>query len=239
MLEYLDRCDTTHQRIFTDFLDPVKVKIATELSKSHSGPCVGFHGGFEDAERQMAAVFPQWDHVEPGEYPIIMLKITDRGWGKPLTHRDYLGALLGGGIKRDKIGDLLVREKACLASVHRDIAGFVETNMDRAGKSSVQVEIVDTRNLELKPEFKEKRITVASPRLDGVIGAMLGLSRAKSAGLIAGEKVKVNWEICTKANAALQEGDIVSVRGHGKFKIGELAGITKKGRAAMVIKKYI
>lgn len=238
MAEYLDRCDRNKQRVFTDFLHPLQAKIATELARSQSSVQLGFYGGFEDAERRMAVFLPEWDSVEYIEYPVEILKITDKGWGRVLSHRDFLGALLGLGIKREKVGDLLVRERICFAAVHRDIAGFVETNLERAGRSTLLVQRVSGEDLQIAPEYSEKRITVASPRLDSVAGAVFGLSRAKSAGLIKGEKVKLNWEIEIHSNTALQQGDIVSVSGKGKFKVGELVGMTKKGRSVLVIKIY-
>ncbi|NLO25218.1 MAG: hypothetical protein GX114_03620 [Clostridiales bacterium] len=238
MMEYLNRCERNKQRVFTDFLHPLQVKIATELARSQSSVQLGFHGGFEDAERRMAVFLPEWDSVKPEEFPVEILKITDRGWGRTLSHRDFLGALLGIGINREKVGDLLVRERVCFAAVHRDIAGFVETNLERAGRSSVTVERVAGEDLQIAPKYSEMRITVASPRLDSVVGSVFGLSRAKSAGLINSEKVKVNWDVCNRTDAALQQGDIVSVGGKGKFKVGEFAGTTKKGRSIMVIKLY-
>ena len=238
MMDYLDRCDRNKQRIFTDFLHPLQARIACEMTRSYSTISFCLHGGFEDCERRIAALFPEWDHVEPQDFPIVILKMTDRGWGRALTHRDFLGALLGLGIKREKVGDLIVRERICFAAVHSDIAGFVETNLERAGRSSISVQRMDRENIDFTPAYEEMRITVASPRLDGVVGAVFGLSRAKSAELINGEKVKVNWEAETRTDTALQEGDIVSVTGKGKFKVGEPAGVTKKGRSVMVIKKY-
>ncbi|MDI6705258.1 MAG: RNA-binding protein [Firmicutes bacterium] len=239
MLEYLDRCENTQQRIFTDFLDPLKVKIAAEMSRHCNGSCINFYGGFEEAERRIAAVSPEWDRVKLEEYPVVLLKITDKGWGKGLNHRDYLGALLGLGIKRDKIGDLLVRDRVCLAAVHQDIVGFVEMNLERAGNSRVDVERVYAGDPALRPEFKEIRVTVASPRLDGVVGAVFGLSREKSSRYINGEKVRVNWEVCIRPDIALKEGDIVSVRGEGKFKVQGFTGLTKKGRTIIHIDRYV
>ncbi len=238
MMEYLDRCERNNQRVFTNFLHPLQAKIACEMVRSCNAVSLILHGGFEDCERRIAALFPEWDSVQPEEFPIVVLKITDRGWGRTLSHRDFLGALLGLGIKREKVGDLIVREKICFAAVHRDIAGFVEVNLERAGRSSIIVQRVAGEDLHIEPKYCEMRITVASPRLDGVVAAVFGLSRAKSSGLINGEKVKVNWEAETRTDTALQEGDIVSLTGKGKFKVGELAGVTKKGRTAMVIKKY-
>jgi RNA-binding protein YlmH len=238
MMEYLNRCERNKQKVFTDFLHPLQARIACEMARSYNGVSLSLHGGFEDCERRIAALYPEWDHVEPQEFPIVILKITDRGWGRALNHRDFLGALLGLGIKREKVGDLIVRERICFAAVHRDIAGFVEANLERAGRSSISVQRVDSEDIDLAPAYEEIRITVASPRLDGVVGAVFGLSRAKSAGMINGEKVRVNWEEETRTDTALKEGDIVSVTGKGKFKVGEFAGVTKKGRAVMVIKKY-
>jgi RNA-binding protein YlmH len=239
LMEYINRCDITQQRIFTDFLHPLQVKMAYELARSQNRVLLDFYGGFEDAERKMAAFFPEWDGVEPQDFPIVMLKITDKSWGRALNHRDYLGALLGLGIKREKVGDLLTREGICHAAVHRDIAKFVENNLERAGKNSVNVERLSKDEPQLGPKYEEKRITVASHRLDGVIGAVFGLSRAKSSGLVNGEKVKINWEVCTRTDIALQPGDIVSVAGKGKFKVDDLAGKTKKDRSVIIIKKYI
>jgi RNA-binding protein YlmH len=239
MTEYLDRCDKKQQRVFTDFLHPLQAKIACEMARSYNAVSLSLHGGFEDCERRMAVLFPEWDHVEPQEFPIVILKMTDRGWGRALSHRDFLGALLGLGIKREKVGDLLVRDRDCFAAVHRDIAGFVEANLERAGRSSIIVQRVAGEDLHIEPKYCEMRITVASPRLDGVVAAVFGLSRAKSAGLINSEKVKVNWEVETRTDTALQEGDIVSVTGKGKFKVEGSPGVTKKGRSVMVIKKYI
>ena len=239
MMEYLDRCDRTHKRIFTDFLHPLQVKMAREMARPFNTVSLGLSGGFEGSERQVAAFFPEWDCIEPEDYPIVMLKITDRGWGKALNHRDYLGALLGLGIKREKVGDLVVRDKICFAAVHRDIAGFVETNLERAGRSSVTAARVDIKDLGVKPRLGEKRITAASLRLDGVIGSVFNLSRSKSVELIAAERVRLNWEVCNQTNKALQEGDIISVKGKGKFGVREIAGVTKKGRTAAVIDKYV
>lgn len=238
MMEYLNRCERTHKRIFTDFLNPLQVKIAAEMAKSQNSVMLDFYGMFQEAERQVAVFFPDWDRPEPGDYPIVMFRITDKGWGRALNHRDYLGALLGLGIKREKIGDLVVRDNTCLAAVHEDIAGFVETNLERAGRNSVKIERVDISDLDLKPKFKEKRITVASPRLDSIVGSVFNISRSKAAGLISAEKIKVNWEICNQTNYTLRQGDIVSVRGKGKFKARELAGVTKKGRNIIFIDKY-
>ncbi|MGI6704002.1 MAG: RNA-binding protein [Clostridia bacterium] len=239
MMEYLDRCDKKQQKLFTDFLHPLQVKMACEMARSYNAVSLSLHGGFKDCERRIAAIFPEWDHVVPEEFPIVVLKITDRGWGRALSHRDFLGALLGLGIKREKVGDLLVRDKNCFAAVHRDIAGFVEANLGRAGRSTLLVQRAAGEDLNIAPEYDKKRITVASPRLDSVVSAVFGLSRAKSAGLINGEKVKVNWEVCTRTDNVLQQGDIVSAGGKGKFKVEEFSGVTKKGRSVMVIKKYI
>jgi len=238
MMEYLDRCERNNQRFFTDFLHPLQAKIACEMVRPYNSVSLSLYGGFEDCERRIAALFPEWDHVEPQEFPIVILKITDRGWGKVLSHRDFLGALLGLGIKREKVGDLIVRERVCFAAVHRDIAGFVEANLERAARSSIIVQRVDREDIDFAPAYEEMRITIASPRLDVIVGAVFGLSRAKSAGLINGEKVKVNWKTETRTDTALREGDIVSVTGKGKFKVEEFAGMTKKGRVVMVIKKY-
>lgn len=238
VFELLERCSSSYRIIFTDFLDPLQTKVAVDIAKHFGDVKVQPYGGFEEAERSIVAIFPQWDRVKLEDYPLSIIKIENKGWGRELSHRDYLGALLSTGIKREKLGDLLVSDRVCWAAVYSDVVDYVKMNLERVGSNKVEVKGA-TGPGEVPPvRFKELRSTVASPRLDAVIGTAFGLSRGKAMKYISGEKVKVNWEMCIHPETLLEVGDIVSVRGEGKFKVLEIAGTTKKGRTVIVLNRY-
>lgn len=238
MFELIERAQEVKKPLFTDFLDPFQRRIALEISTGSAVKALSW-GGFQEAERSIVGFFAPEIELSEGDFPLSFIKIEDKGWGKGLNHRDYLGALLGTGIKRDKIGDLVVREKTCWAAVHSDVEEYLAVNLDRVGRNRVEVSIVEGSEELPLPRFREVRVTVASARLDAVIGAAFTLSRGSALEYIKGEKVKVNWEPCIRPGTPLKEGDVISVRGKGKFRITEIAGLTRKGRIGMIISMYI
>lgn len=239
IFELIERAEKGKKVIFTDFLDPLQRRIAMEITGHYGIVNAAVNGGLEEAERGIIAFHIPDINVNPEEFPISFIKIEDKGWGKELSHRDYLGALLAAGIKREKIGDLVVREKICWVVVHRDIEEYLLMNLDRVGRNVVEVRSI--KNIDDLPviRFKEIKSTVASLRLDAAVGAAFNLSRNNALKYIRGDKAKLNWELCVRPDAVLQEGDVVSVRGKGKFKIKAITGSTRKGRTGVIINKYI
>ena len=103
----------------------------------------------------------------------------------------------------------------------------------------VHCEITVPNEEELSPEYKEITGTVASLRLDAFLSVAFQTSRSSLATFIEGGKTYINGRLVTKAGAQLEEGDIVSVRGKGRFVVSEIKNITKKGRIVVTINKYI
>ena len=129
-----------------------------------------------------------------------------------LSHQDYLGSILGLGIDRGKVGDILVSEEQTICFVSEEIADYILVNLEKVSRTPVQVEKTDLSEIEAKKEIEVRRLTVASMRLDAVAGSVLHLSRGKVQALIAGEKANVNWNVTTNPSLLLKEGDMVSVR---------------------------
>ena len=160
-------------------------------------------------------------------------------FGSP-GHRDYLGAILGLGIERDRIGDILLFDDYAYVLCLSTVASAITQNLDKVGRTSVKAEMIALSNVPV-PERRVKNIsfTVKSLRLDAVTGDMFGISRTTAAELIRIGAVSLNYSVCEKPDAPVREGDILSVRGKGKGRISEIGGRSKKDRLFVSAEIYL
>lgn len=232
--------------IFTDFLDLNELHMVHSFRPEESGIKIRCFGGYEGAERQIAAFLPDALSYEDGQtldgmYPIDCLKISpcSRKYGETLSHRDYLGALVHLGIDRCTLGDIVVKEKDAYLFCLKQMSDFLLQNFDRVRHTNVTIaKIINPEKLP-KPELKEIRGTVASVRLDSMIALAFSSSRSSMLGLIEGGKVFVNGKMAVSNGHPLKSGDIVSVRGYGKFRFDGEVSVTKKGRYGVTVYRYI
>ena len=190
----------------------------------------------------MLCFLPDWLEEEDflaGQVPIRFLRCTYR-LDQGLTHRDLLGSLMGLGLVREKIGDLLVDEGSCDLAVSESVADFLLQSWTSAGRASLRVTEIDAESLHIpQARVRELRDTVMRLRLDAVAATGFGLSRTKAAELIASGRVQVNHRECTKSDQLLNQGDVVTARGFGKFELSQVGGQSRKGRTAIVVKRYL
>ena len=197
-----------------------------------------FCGGADACERRAAFFLPSWQEDAPDISDALAALEIRAAFGTP-GHRDYLGAILGLGIKRDCLGDIRVTGSTaylfCLAS----IAPYLCTNLESVGRCGVKV-----RRMELSdvppPErqFKEVRFTVKSPRLDSVLAGTFGLSRSAAAAAVAQGLVSVNYLPCEKPDRLVAAGDVLSLRGKGKATVGAPGGRTRKDRQFITVERW-
>ena len=237
-LDVLERGRLKNRLFATDFLTPrEQALIRQQLGILEPV----FFGGAEETERKVCLYLPS--HVDKQEFaeegPVIALRAHFSAREK-LSHRDFLGALMGSGIRRESVGDLFVGEESCDLFVTRAIAPYVLQNLLSAGRAHLSLEEISLSQVVI-PERKTqlRRDTVASLRLDGVCSAAFRLSREKAAQAIAAGKVAVNSLPCEKPDRLVKEGDELSLRGSGKAVLEEVSGSTKKGRIAIVIRFYL
>ena len=227
---------------FTDFLNLNEQNMLVSLKLHQIGVEVQLFGGYEHAERQMAAFFPgglgfSWD------YPIDCLKIEPKAlrFSEELGHRDYLGAVIKLGVKREKVGDIIVGNDGADIIVDKDISKFLLENLSgltRFSKSEITIEEIDNlRTVEVRRE--EREIIVSSLRMDNVISELARCSRNKALDIINMERVFVNFQCETKKTKQIKTGDMVTIRGKGRFYIKELVGQTKSGRVIVKIEKFV
>ena len=221
----------------TGFLTPAE-RYALEHDPALQTATVLFHGGYQDAERSMAFFLPDWmepEALDAGEY-IKAIRVTAY-FGEP-GHRDYMGAILGMGVGREWVGDILVDGPEaivyCQPSVLRHLL-----SIDKVGRFGVKAREVALSEIPVhEKRTEERRFTVMSPRLDAVAAGLFHLSRAETARQIALGVLSLNYTECLKSDAPVREGDVLSLRGAGKGKICEIGGSSRKGRLFVTAELY-
>ena len=197
-----------------------------------------FYGGYSDAERVILINLPDYAFLE-AEEPLTVIRATKAEGSRDLTHRDYLGSLIGLGIKREMVGDILVREDGADIIVMRDFADFVMMNYCKAGRTNLSLTQHPIKDL-IVPERKTQIITdtVASLRLDSVVASAFSLSRGKASEAISRGIVFVNHMETTKPDQQVAEGDRITLRGKGKAILSEIGGKSRKDRQYIKIERY-
>jgi RNA-binding protein YlmH len=241
MAEVVRRTADRHEVRVTDFLDPRQSDIVEMLVRRQPDLHVLFAGGHPDAERRRAVIAPDYIPLEPGDANLAVIRITsDDARLAELDHGDYLGALLGLGIKREKIGDLHVSPAGCQCVVAGEMADYVDLNLRQVHRVHVWTERLGIDELEpVLPQTSEQTFTVASLRLDAVAGDVWRLSRNKVLEPIKAGKCRVNWKTEDNPSRLLKEGDTVSLRGFGRFRLERVEGETKRGRLRVTVVKFV
>ena len=201
---------------------------------------IQLHGGYPDAER-CVAVFGNSDDLgyEP-TLPVQLIEISplSQKFSDDLTHRDFLGSLMGLGIKRETLGDIIISGNKGYLFCLDSIGQYIIDNLTKVRHTSVSCSFTDSLPVDALPKPKESVIIVQSMRLDGLVSAVYNMSRSKSSALVDGEKVFINGRLSKSSSKPVETGDIVSVRGHGRFKILDILGDTRKGRIRIKCEIY-
>ena len=246
LAKVLDKAAQAQNRnapVVTDFLSPQQQLQARELLAVAGVPETAYQllGGYEGAERCVLFFLPDWMEEENAadQSPLRVLRAAFRK-EEGLTHRDLLGSLMGMGIVREKVGDILVAEESADLVVMEGVADFLLQSWNSAGRAKLTVCAVSPEYIHIPvARCREIRDTVASLRLDTVVATGFQMSRGKAADLIAAGRVQLNWKECTKADRMVSQGDNVSARGFGKITLAEIGGLSRKGRTSIVIRRYL
>ena len=220
-------CENKNKIEYTDFLDLAQIELVQNYIEKLKIENYISYGGFDQAERKMFVIYPERFNSTVVEknlsniVKIVRIQLPEDLKGK-YTHRDYLGAVIKLGVKREKVGDIVVDNDGADIIVDKDISKFLVENL---------------RPVEIKKE--ERDIIVASLRMDNVISELARCSRNKALDIINMERVFVNFQCETKKTKQIKTGDMITIRGKGRFYIKELVGQTRSGRIIVKIEKYI
>jgi RNA-binding protein YlmH len=238
MRKVLDKIELTLEKYdvqSTDFFDPYQRRLASSIINRFNEISFQEDGGIDKAERKVLSIYPSY--MESNDIKSNITPISISGNIQKLTHKDFLGAMLGLGITREKIGDILVHEGFAQVIVKNEVAEYVLLNLLKVGKENVKTEII--KNSDLKDSiisYKDFSITLPSLRIDAVISGALNISRNDSLSIIKNNRVKLNWEPIEKPVVEVKEGDMISVRGYGRFILLSLLGLSRKDRIKAIIR---
>ena len=239
ILDGAERSLRTWDLVVTDFLSPPELAEATALLAQLTEISAIAAGGYTQAERQRLALNRLEMPLEESAVPLALLSISGNFLFDPASHRDFLGSLLGTGIVRGKVGDLiLLGDRGAQAIVVPELVTFLELNLTQVRSVPVKTRQIEWSELRVRPPQTKSTTTVeASLRLDAIASAGFGMSRSKMVDLINKGDVRVNWKSVTQASTTLKTGDLVAIRGKGRLTIGEI-GITKKSRYRVDLTRY-
>ena len=237
-LDWTEMADEKYITKFSAFLDERQCRLCEKVMASVKYENYLLWGGYENAERKMLCVYPQYGNDDIiNSYPMQAVTFRYRTEDK-LDHRDFLGSLMALGITRGCVGDILVNSGTASVFVKDTIARDV-LGISKIGRVGVKAEEGFDPHTVREPEFREITGTVASLRLDSVLSLALRISREKASALIKGGTVEISHEKTDQPSRTVEPGDKISAKGHGKFLLKSVDGVSHKDRIHITICKYI
>lgn len=245
------QCSENMMITSSGFLDMHERSVAAGMRHGYGDVRTVFYGGFDGAERVAAVMLPEY--VEASDYdslcdyfddcpennPIMIVEVEKDRFSKPLGHRDYLGALMALGVKREIAGDIIVTENGCRIAVLAHMADFIAENLIKAGRGSLKARVKQpSRSATEKAGGVQGSFTVSSMRLDSVIKNAFNLSRTQACAGIESGLVFVNDVECYKADKRIVQGDKIVFRRKGRIIIKDCSSVSKKGRIIVEIEKF-
>lgn len=233
LLDKEQTCDARGYLTSTRFLSMSERALCTEAV--HQAGATGhavFWGGYEDAERGLYLFYPDYMDAESAKLsaPLALLR-AHKSRSDTLTHRDYLGALMGLQLDRSMVGDILVHEEGADIIVHEDAAEFILMHFGKAGRKNISLTREELSDLKCAVTVEKRGSgSVASPRLDSVASLVFNLPRKDAQLRIEKGLVFVNNAPCLKPERQVHEGDRITVRGMGRAQIESFGGTSRKGR---------
>lgn len=242
------QCEERYMMTHTHFLDLRERSLAEQTVRFRAGLRYDFYGGYEEAERVIAVFLPEYAEdgpaaaffaADPESDPLTVIRMELRKGSPVLTHRDYLGALMGLGIRREMTGDILVRKDGADVIVLREIAEYILTHMAKAGRANLSVREISISGLAVPEQQREERFaSVSSLRTDSILSAAFGLSRSGAAEAVRAGLVFVNGMEASKPDRLLEPGDKLVLRHKGKTVLKSADGRTAKGRIRITLIRY-
>ena len=239
ILDKAEQALKTWEVVLTDFLSPPVLAEVQQLFERLTEVELLAWGGYPQAERQRLGISRSEVPFDQEQIPVAALDIAGNFLFDPATHRDFLGAILGTGVVREKIGDIIVLgERGAQAIAVPEMGEFLQTSLVQVRSVTVKTQPIELSELKIRPPKKKEMTTVeASMRLDAIASAGFGMSRSKMVDAIAGGDVRVNWKEVTQSSYSVQSGDLISVRGKGRLEVGEVS-VTKKQRYRIQLTRY-
>lgn len=238
-LELAERSYRNDKFIFTDFLSMAEVSLLYSLEREIGPKNMTSFGGIEDAERCVARFGNPDSFGYTEEFPICCIKVEPlmQKFSDDLSHRDILGSIMGLGIERSNLGDILINDNRAYVFCLERMAEYIIDNLSKVRHTSVKCSLTEEIPSNTA-DGVEMNVQAHGERIDGLVSKIYGLSRSKSIDLFRQQKIFVNGRVCENNSYNLKENDMVSVRGSGRFKFLGVVGTTRKGNLNVKVVKY-
>lgn len=243
VLDKAERCRTRSVPEHTGFLSAAEQAMVSDALHFYGGVKYVLRGGFEGAERCICFFLPDWmeeEYLAPDTEGTITAVSSDIKNTNNLSHRDVLGSLMGVGLTREKLGDIIIAGDRAQCVLLKSAVDIILSQWEGIGRYKISPTEIDLGELIVKPpQLKQITDTVATLRLDAVLSSGFSLSRSKASEYIAAGRVAINHRDCLKGDKAVSEGDALTCRGLGKCVLREVSGQSKKGRTIIKIDRYV
>jgi RNA-binding protein YlmH len=233
------RVQNEYRPILTNFLNPRQLYILETIVNRYDGITFKTFGGYPNAEMKRAIAFPDYFTPTADDFQITAFQIDYPTKFATLSHGQILGSIMGAGIDRDVIGDIISDGLTWQFVCENEMADYLRAQVDRIGKIKIKLKTISPEEIIVPiDESESATTTVSSLRVDALISEGFHISRHHAKELVDGGFVRINWVQTDRPDLELSIQDIISVRGHGRIIIKEIAGVTKKGKIRIVINVY-
>lgn len=229
VLDWVQQVEFQYSPYLTPFLDPREQYIVDSIIGQHNEVKAEAFGGYEAAERKRLFLSPSYFEPKQEDFQIKIAELRYPKKFADLSHGKILGTLMGAGIKREMIGDIISDGEDWQFFADESIMQFLLTTLTKVGNITTQLEEIPYTEILLpKDAWEERSETVSSLRLDVILATVFHISRQKAKELISSNKVKVNWNETVRPDIVLGIHDVLSIRGYGRLRIEAIEGKTKK-----------
>ncbi len=236
--ELAERAQVSGKVICSDFLNLHEQNL---LRTVRCAVPVALYGGFDEAERKIACfgAADMREAADAADFRLLKIEPANPKFADILSHRDFLGSILSLGLRREKLGDILITENCAYVVCAARAGEFLAENLERVRHTTMRCSFVDTLPAGALPILESREAVIASERLDALVAAVYHLSRSEAQKLIAAERVFVDSAAVLRADALPKSGQLVSVRGYGRFRYNGVLRETKKGKLRAAVGIYI
>lgn len=241
IIELANRSYNTGVFCFTPFMGLAEQDTFRRCEKEFAHVPYSLFGGTQGCERLMARFGDENLFGYSAPFPIVCIKaepISNR-FADALTHRDILGAIMNLGINRNTVGDIVIRDNVSYVFCAKSVAAHIVENLIRAKHTDLHLECIDEPPSGQLYRLQNQNINIASERIDCIVSQFLKVGRSETAEIISSGRLFINGRCCQSCSKPLNCGDIVSIRGDGRFVFRGVVRETRKNRFVAEIDRFI
>lgn len=238
VIDWVAQVENQYRPYLSNFLNPRQLFIVQSVVGQYDDILFESFGGNEKSEQQRVLIYPPYFEPTTEDFEVALIEIDYPTKFAEISHGQIMGTILGAGVSRDTLGDIINAGERWQFFIDRNMKDFIFMNVDRIGHTNVQLEEQALKDqIEMMDKWKTDEIVVSSLRIDVVLARALNLSRNKAKVLVNNKRIKINWIEIERPDIDVEEYDIISIRGHGRVQIREQLGTTRKDNTVLEIGK--